>query len=198
MRWILRALFLAALIGGAAWFHQVRTHRPSRVEASTQAGILLMGNGTEPHTLDPQLATGQPEHHIFHAIFEGLVAPAMDAPDADAPGVAASWTHEKFTVWTFKLQTNGRWSDGTPLTAEDFVYAYRRMLDPKFGAEYAGMLSPMMNAEDYRTGKLTDFSQVGVKALDPLTLQITLAGPAPYLPSMLKHYAWFPMPRHVI
>lgn len=198
MRWILRALFLAALIGGAVWFHQVRTHRPSRVEAATQAGILLMGNGTEPSTLDPQLATGQPEHHIFHAIFEGLVAPAMDNPDADAPGVAASWTHEKFTVWTFKLHPNGRWSDGTPLTAEDFVYAYSRILDPKFGAEYAGMLSPMVNAEDYRTGKVTDFSKVGVKALDPLTLEITLAGPAPYLPSMLKHYAWFPMPRHAI
>lgn len=198
MRWIVRALVLAAVVAGIAWFHHVRTHRPTRVEAASRAGILLIGNGTEPSTLDPHLATGQPEHHIFHAIFEGLVAPAKDNPDADGPGAAASWTHEKFTVWTFQLQPNGCWSDGTPLTAEDFVYAYRRILDPKLAAEYGTMLSPLANAEAYRTGQITDFSQVGVKALDPLTLQLTLSGPAPYLPSMLKHYAWFPLPRHAV
>ncbi|WP_395743740.1 peptide ABC transporter substrate-binding protein [Prosthecobacter sp.] len=198
MRWIFRILILAALVGGIAWFHHARTHRPTRVEAATRAGILLAGNGSEPATLDPQLASGQPEHMIFHALFEGLIAPAPGNPDGDAPGVATSWTHENYTVWTFKLQPKGRWSDGAPLTSADFVYSYQRILTAQLGADYAGMLYPMLNAEEYHTGKIKDFSQVGVKALDPLTLQITLKGPAPYLPSMLKHYAWFPMPKQAI
>jgi oligopeptide transport system substrate-binding protein len=198
MRWIIRAFILAAFIGGIAWFHHVRTHRATRVEEANRNGILLAGNGSEPATLDPQLASGQPEHMIFHAIFEGLIAPAPGNPDGDAPGVAASWTHENFTTWTFKLQPNGKWSDGAPLTAADFVYAYQRMLTAQLGADYANMLYPILNAEEYHTGKISDFAQVGVKAVDPYTLQIALKGPAPYLPSMIKHYSWFPVPKHAI
>ena len=198
MRWLVRALLLIFFLGGIAWFHHVRTHRPQRVEAATRDGILLVGNGSEPGTLDPHLATGQPEHHIFHAIFEGLVAPAPENPDANGPGAAVSWTHENFTTWTFKLQPQGKWSDGTPVTSEDFLYSYRRILTAQLAADYANMLYPMLNAEAYHTGKLKVFTQVGVKAIDPLTLQITLAGPAPYFPSMLKHYSWFPVPMHAI
>ena len=198
MRWIIRALILAVALCGVAWFHHIRTNRPTRVDGASRDGVLLVGNGSEPGTLDPQLATGQPEHHIFHAIFEGLVAAALDNPDGDAPGAAASWSNEAFTTWTFNLQPKGKWSDGTPLTAADFVYAYERILTPSFGADYANMLYPMLNAEAFHTSKINDFSQVGVKALDPLTLQITLAGPAPYLPNMLKHYSFFLVPRHAI
>jgi oligopeptide transport system substrate-binding protein len=198
MRWIVRLYFLLAALGGIAWFHHHRTHRPTRVDEANRDGILLIGNGSEPATLDPQLASGQPEHHIFHAIFEGLIAPLPENPDGDGPGAAVSWTHENFTTWTFKLQPNGRWSDGTLVTTADFLYAYQRLLTPQLGADYAAMLYPMLNAEAYHTGKLSDFSQVGVKALDTHTLQITLKGPAPYLPSMLKHYSWFPVPKHAI
>lgn len=198
MSWCLRLLIFTLAGGSLLLFHHVRTHRPTRVEEATRAGILLLGNGTEPATLDPQLASGQPEHHIFHALFEGLIAPAADHPDGDAPGAAASWTHKNFTVWTFQLQPEGQWSDGTPLTADDFVRSYRRILSPKLGADYASMLYPLLNAEEYHTGKLKDFAQVGVKSLAAHTLQLTLQGPAPYLPSMLKHYAWFPVPTHVI
>ncbi len=198
MRWLVRVFILLIALGGIAWFHHHRMHRPTRVEEANRDGILLIGNGTEPATLDPQLASGQPEHHIFHAIFEGLIAPLPENPDGDGPGAALSWTHENFTTWTFKLQPNGQWSDGTPVTTADFLYAYQRILTSQLGADYAAMLYPMLNAEEYHTGKLSDFAQVGVKALDSHTLQITLKGPAPYLPSMLKHYAWFPVPRHVI
>ncbi|MFO1483633.1 MAG: peptide ABC transporter substrate-binding protein [Verrucomicrobiaceae bacterium] len=198
MRWLVRVFILILAISGVAWFHHVRTHRPTRVEEANRAGILLLGNGTEPATLDPQLASGQPEHLIFHSIFEGLIAPEAGNPDGDAPGAAASWTHENFTTWTFKLQPQGKWSDGTPVTTTDFLFAYQRILSPKLGADYANMLYPMLNAEEYHTGKIKHFTQVGVKALDDHTLQITLKGPAPYLPSMLKHYSWFPVPKHVI
>lgn len=198
MQWFVRAFILILAIGGIAWFHHARTHRPTRVEEANRAGILLLGNGTEPAALDPHLVSGQPEHLIFHSIFEGLIAPAAGNPDGDAPGAAASWTHDNFTTWTFKLQPQGKWSDGTAVTTADFLYAYQRILSPKLGADYANMLYAMVNAEEFNKGTITDFSQVGVKALDSHTLQITLKGPAPYLPSMLKHYAWFPVPKHVI
>jgi oligopeptide transport system substrate-binding protein len=196
--WILRALVLACLAGGVWLFHESRTHRPRRVDVAREQGILLIGNGTEPKTMDPQLATGQPEHHIFSALFEGLVAPTPEDPDDNGPGAATHWETEDFVTWTFHLRKDGRWSDGQPVTAHDFVFSYHRILSPKFGAEYAGMLYPMLNAQPFNEGKLADFSQVGVKALDDHTLRITLQGPAPYLPSMLKHYSWHPVPKHVI
>lgn len=198
MQWLARTLFLLSAVGVIAWFHHVRTNRPTRVDECNRQGILLLGNGSEPATLDPQLASGQPEHLIFHAIFEGLIAPLPENPDGNGPGAAVSWTHDQFTTWTFKLQPEGKWSDGRPVTTADFLYAYQRILSPKLGADYANMLYPMLNAEAYHSGRLKDFSQVGVKALDDHTLQITLNGPAPYLPSMLKHYSWFPVPQHVI
>ncbi|MBK8091791.1 MAG: peptide ABC transporter substrate-binding protein [Verrucomicrobiaceae bacterium] len=198
MSWLFRVFAFLALCVGVAWFHHVRTGRPTRVDEATRQGILLLGNGSEPATLDPHLATGQPEHMIFHAIFEGLVAPGADDPDGDAPGAAAAWTHEAFTTWTFRLQPLGKWSDGVPVTAQDFVYAYERILTANLGADYANMLYPLKNAEEFHTGKIREFSQVGVQAVDEHTLRLTLKGPAPYLPSMLKHYSWFPVPKHVI
>ncbi|MBL9131772.1 MAG: hypothetical protein JNG86_11265, partial [Verrucomicrobiaceae bacterium] len=140
MRWLVRTLVILIALAGIAWFHHARTHRPTRVEGANREGILLIGNGTEPATLDPQLASGQPEHHIFHAIFEGLIAPLPENPDGDGPGAAVSWTHDKFTTWTFKLQPQGKWSDGTAITTADFLYAYQRILSPKLGADYANML----------------------------------------------------------
>ncbi|HYF33743.1 MAG TPA: peptide ABC transporter substrate-binding protein [Prosthecobacter sp.] len=196
--WITRAIVLACLIGGLWLFDQSRAHRPRRIDIAREQGILLIANGTEPATLDPHLATGVPEHHIFDALFEGLVATTPEDPDANGPGAATHWETQDFVTWTFHLRKEGKWSDGTPLTAHDFVYSYHRILSPKLAAEYASMLFPMLNAEEFNKGQVTDFDKVGVVAIDDHTLRITLKGPAPYLPSMLKHYSWHPVPRHVI
>lgn len=196
--WITRALVLCSFIAGLAWFHQVRSTRPQRIDLARAEGRLLMGNGAEPATLDPQLATGVPEHHIFDALYEGLVATTVENPDANGPGVATHWEAKDFTSWTFHLRKDAKWSDGTALTAHDFVWSFQRILSPKLGAEYAEMLYPMVKAREFNQGVISDFSQVGVKAVDDHTLQITLNGPAPYFPSMLKHYSWHPVPRHVI
>ncbi len=196
--WILRLAILAVLAGGVYGFHTWRTGRPQRIIAAAQEKRLILGNGTEVGTLDPHLATGQPEHMIFSAIFEGLVAPAVDNPDANAPGVASSWESSDFIHWTFHLRPEAQWSDGTPLTAHDFVWSYERMLTPALIAQYSSMLYPLKNAEEFNTGKITDFSQVGIKAKDDHTLELTLTGPMPYVLGMMKHYSWFPVPRHVI
>lgn len=197
--WLLRIFITALLVGGVLAFHQSRQGREPRIVAAARNKILLLGNGTEVETLDPHLANGHPEHKVITALMEGLVSPDPENPDDNAPGAAASWEHDgKFTVWTFHLQPQGKWSDGVPVTAHDFAYAYQRILSPELAADYGQMLYPLVNAEAFNTGKLKDFSQVGVKVLDDLTLQLTLGGPAPYFPGMLKHYSWFPVPRHVL
>lgn len=198
MSWIYRIIALAALLAGLVAFHQSRSHRPTRISDATEQGILIIANGAEPETMDPQLATGVPEHHLFDALFEGLVATTVEDPDANGPGAATHWETPDFITWTFHLRKDGQWSDGTPLTAHDFLFSFQRILSPDLAAPYAPMLYPMLNAEEFNKGEVKDFTQVGAKALDDHTLQITLKGPADYLPSMLKHYSWHPVPRHVI
>ncbi len=145
------------------------------------------------------MATGQPEFLIFLALFEGLTAPGAENPEDIVPGCAASWEHSADLVnWTFHLRPGLKWSDGHPLTSEDFRWSYERLLSPDLGAEYSSMLYPIKNAQEFNEGKIKDFSQVGVKTPDPNTLQLILGGPTPYLLSVLKHYSWYPMPRHVI
>jgi oligopeptide transport system substrate-binding protein len=167
------------------------------IEANSKQQLIL-GNGAEVGTLDPHLATGQPEHMIFSALFEGLVTTAVDNPDANAPGAASSWETQDFVNWTFHLRPEAKWSDGKPVTAHDFAWSYQRMLTPDLLAQYASMLYPLKNAQEFYEGKITDFSQVGVQAVDDHTLKLTLTGPMPYLLGMMKHYSWFPVPRHVI
>lgn len=173
--------------------------KETQVETANRDGIMLVGNSAEPKSLDIHLVTGVIESKILNALFEGLVANDASDDDATPPGAAASWEHNsEMTEWTFKLQPKGKWSDGTAVTADDFVFAYQRLLLPDLGGPYAEMLYFITGAEDFNKGKLTDFSQVGVKAIDPLTLQIHLREPVPFLPSLTRHYTWFPAPRHII
>jgi oligopeptide transport system substrate-binding protein len=187
---LIRGLFLAALValltacGGG----------PPNVDEATERGILLLGNGTEPKTLDPQVATGVPENKIISALFEGLINYHPTDDETPEPGVAERWEmSEDATEWTFILRADARWSNGDPVTAHDFVYSYERMLSPGLGAEYVKMLYQMENAEAFNRGELDDFSQVGVQALDDRTLQFRLVGPTPFFLTMLQHYSWFPV-----
>jgi oligopeptide transport system substrate-binding protein len=191
-------VFAAALLVALYSLHQIRGQRPDRATRAARDGVLLLGNGTDIETLDPHLATGQPEHHVISTLFEGLVAPAAHDPDADAPGMAESWSSPDDQTWTFQLRADARWSDGEPLTSADFLYAFERILSPELGSHYAEMLYLMRGAEAFHKGETTDFSTVGARAPDERTLVIELAGPAPYFPGMLKHYTWFPVPRHAI
>jgi oligopeptide transport system substrate-binding protein len=167
--------------------------RETRVQHGNREQILHVGNGTEPAELDPHIVTGVPENKLITALLEGLVAPDPKTLDA-APGVAERWdiSQDQLT-YTFHLNRNAKWSNGDPVTAQDFVGSFKRMLMPSLAAEYAYMLFPMRNAEEFNTGKITNFDEVGVKALDPHTLQITLSNPTPYFLSLITHYSWFPV-----
>lgn len=161
--------------------------------SSSAKKVLQFGNGTEPQDLDPQIVTGVPEHRLIIALFEGLVS---EGPDMQlTPGVAEKWDISKDgLVYTFHLRADAQWSNGVPITADDFVQSYKRMLTPALAAEYSYMLWHVVGAEDYNKGKLTDFAQTGFKALDPRTLQLTLRQPTPFLLHAMNHYAWYPVP----
>ncbi len=166
--------------------------------SQTDRQALRVGNGTEPQGLDPHLVSGVPEHRLTSTLFEGLV----DADPNDLhpiPAVAESWTvSDDGTVYTFRLRENARWSNGDPVTAHDFVYAWRRILTPSLGSQYAYMLHCLKNAKDFNEGRLQDFDAVGVKAIDDRTLQATLVNPTPYFLSMQIHFTWFPLHRATI
>ncbi|MEH6557004.1 MAG: peptide ABC transporter substrate-binding protein [Oceanicoccus sp.] len=170
----------------------------SNVDLATEAQILHMGNGTEPQGLDPHLATGVPEHNIIAALLEGLVGenPKSLAP---APGVALSWdVSDDLLTYTFYLNPQARWSNGESLTADDFVYSWKRLLMPNLAAEYAYQLFVVKNAREFNQGNIKDFSLVGAKALDALTFEVQLAAPTPYFLSLLTHYSTFPVHRKTI
>ncbi len=150
----------------------------------------------EPKTLDPHGVSGTWENYIVGDAFMGLLTDAADAKPV--PGAAESWTiSDDGLTYTFKLRDH-KWSDGTPVTAEDFVYSWRRLLDPATAAEYASIMYPVKNAEKINTGEIKDLSQLGVRAIDDKTLEVTLENPTGYFLQLMTHYTSFPVPRHVI
>lgn len=163
-------------------------------DAGVEQGILLFGNGAEPKTLDPQRATGVTENKIISVLIEGLIAYHPTDDNLPEPGVAERWEpNADASSWTFYLREDALWSNGDPVTAGDFVYSYERMLNPAFPGEYSQMLFVLKNAEAYQNGEISDFSEVGVTAVDEKTLRFDLVGPTPYFINMLKHYSWFPV-----
>ncbi len=187
------------MIFAPIWLLLGSCQKESQVDRATREGILLLGNANEPKGLDPHSVSGVPEANILRALFEGLIA---DDPQSDAaiPGGAALEVtpDATATVWTAKLRPNGKWSDGMPVTAQDFAFSYERLLTPELGAKYSEMLYFLKGAEDFNKGKTTDFSTVGVEVIDDETLRLTLRGPTPYFRQIIKHYTWTAVPRHVV
>jgi oligopeptide transport system substrate-binding protein len=162
--------------------------------------VLRYGNGAEPQDLDSQLVTGVPEHHILTALMEGLVT--SDPKDCHPiPGMAKSWEiSPDGLVYTFHLRDGIQWSDGTPVTPDDFILAWKRMLSPKLASEYPYMIfNYVVGAKDYYDGKTSDFSTVGFHKPDEHTIVVTLKSPTPFLLNMIAgHYSWNPLPIHTI
>jgi oligopeptide transport system substrate-binding protein len=173
-----------------------------RHETAVQFGnreqILQLGNLSEPSDLDPQIIVSAQDANIVLSLEEGLTA--HDPKDLHAtPAAAVSWDiSPDQRIYTFHLRPNAKWSDGSPVTADDFLFSYRRILSPGLGSEYSYMLWVVENAEAFNAGKLQDFSQVGFKALDPLTLQVTLTNPTPYFLSLIAHQSWYPVKKSTI
>ncbi len=159
--------------------------------------VLKRGNHDEPETLDPQKSDGYQEYWIQADLFEGLAK--VDAEGKIVPGAAASWdASSDGLVWRFHLRPNLAWSDGSPLTAEDFVWTLRRAVDPTTAAAYASALYLITNARVINEGAEKDLTKLGVSAPDPNTVEIHLVQPAPFLPGVMALGVAFPLPRKVI
>ena len=165
----------------------------SNVESGTRQGILHVGNGDEPRELDPHVVTGRIEHDLCMALLEGLLG--QDPEDLSAvPGVARDWeVSEDGKTYRFHLRADAKWSNGDPLTAADFVYSWRRALMPALGNNYAYMLYYIRNAQRFHQGEITDFTEVGVRAADDLTLVVELENPTPFFLQLLAHMSYFPV-----
>lgn len=190
---------LRLLTISAACLSLVSCQKESQVERATREGILLIGNSSDPKSFDPQVVSGVLEANLNRALFEGLINFDPSEDLATPGGVAIDVIpDETSTVWTAKLRPDAKWSDGVPVTAEDFAFSYQRILSPDLGAKYASMLYFMKGAEDFNMGKTSDFSNVGIEVIDPLTFTITLRGPTPFFREILKHYTWYPVPKHSV
>ncbi len=151
MKLIYLKSILTLLIGVSSLVLYSCESTPS-VEKFTEQNILVVGNSSEPQGLDPHVVSGVLEGNIIRALFEGLCLEDQQTDGVSIAGAAVSWIpNDDFTEWTFKLQPEGKWSDGEPVTTEDFIFSYHRILNPKFAAEYAAMLHYITNGQDYNS-----------------------------------------------
>ncbi|MDX2186193.1 MAG: peptide ABC transporter substrate-binding protein [Opitutaceae bacterium] len=190
---MLRSLAKSALLLSALLTLCAHGQRLTPVEEALKTSTLLLGNGSEPQDLDPQTVLGYNEYNIMIALFEGLTV-LDEATSRPIPGTAESWEISPDGLrYVFKLRATAKWSNGDPVTAQDFVSSYRRMLTPKLAADYAYMLYPIKGAEAFNTGKTTDFGTVGVMATDAHTLVLELAHPTPHFLDLVAHQTFFPV-----
>jgi oligopeptide transport system substrate-binding protein len=152
---------------------------------------LVYNLSTEPRSLDPAIANGVPEAHVILNLIEGLTR--TDADGKPRPAIAQKWeiSPDQLT-YTFHLR-EAKWSNGEPVTADDFVYGWRRALAPETAGEYAYQLFFVKGAEDFNARKTTDPQSIAVKAVDARTLEVKLRAPTPFFLSVLAHYAYSPL-----
>ncbi|WP_284878753.1 oligopeptide ABC transporter substrate-binding protein OppA [Citrobacter portucalensis] len=158
---------------------------------------LVRNNGSEVQSLDPHKIEGVPESNINRDLFEGLLISDVDGKPS--PGVAEKWENKDFKVWTFHLRKDAKWSDGTPVTAQDFVYSWQRLANPNTASPYASYLQygHIVNIDDIIAGK-KPVTDLGVKALDDHTFEVTLREPVPYFYKLLVHSSVSPVPRAAV
>ena len=152
--------------------------------------------GTEPETLDPRKSTGIPESTVEAQLFEGLTT--LDAKNSPVPAMAEKWEISPDGLkYKFHLRPGVKWSNGDPVTAYDFEYAWKTTLSPELGSKYSYQLFYVKNGEAYNQG-LTTADNVGVKALDDKTLEVALEKPTAYFLSLTAFHSLYPVPRRIV
>ncbi len=156
----------------------------------------VINNSAEPESLDPHKVSGVPESNIIRQLLVGLTS--TDPAGNTIPGMAESWDSPDNKVWTFKLR-DAKWSNGDPVTAEDFVYSLQRLANPETASPYSSYIADakIVNAQDIIDGKAKP-DTLGVKAVDDKTLEITLSEPVPYFPDVMIHTSVKPVNKKVV
>ena len=155
---------------------------------------LTRNNGSEPETLDPSLIESVGAANLTRDLFEGLTS--IDAQGKIVPGVAEKWRQVDPLTWTFQLRPQAKWQNGDPVTAQDFVYSFRRLVDPKTGSKYARTFGDFfLNGKEVSTGQKPP-QELGVRAIDKATLEIKTSHPVKFLPELVSNPNLSPcMPR---
>jgi len=182
---------LAVLLAAAALLPGCS--RSTNVSTGDASQVLHRGLVPDIEDLDPHMATQTSYYTVLSALLEGLVA--EDPVDLHpVPGVAEEWSvSPDGLTYTFHLRADAHWSNGDAVTAQDFIGSWRRILTPSLGAASASQLYLIQGAEAFNRGQ-ADFSQVGLRAPDPRTLEVSLEHPAPWFLSVLSEPAWLPVP----
>ncbi|NYA42127.1 oligopeptide ABC transporter substrate-binding protein OppA [Serratia fonticola] len=190
------AVIIAAVLGMSASQNLQAVEVPAGVQLAPLQRMVI-NNGSEVASLDPHKVEGTPESNIILNLLEGLVS--TDANGHLAPAVAENWENTEYQTWTFHLRPGAVWSDGSPVTAQDFVYSWQRLADPKTGSPYASYLqyARIENIDAILAGKKPPES-LGVSAIDDKTLRVTLSEPVPYFVSMLSHTSMKPVKQSVV
>lgn len=190
------AVIIAAVLGMSTSQNLQAVEVPAGVQLAPLQRMVI-NNGSEVASLDPHKVEGTPESNIILNLLEGLVS--TDANGHLAPAVAENWENTDYQTWTFHLRPGAIWSDGSPVTAQDFVYSWQRLADPKTGSPYASYLqyARIENIDAILAGKKPPES-LGVSAIDDKTLRVTLSEPVPYFVSMLSHTSMKPVKQSVV
>jgi oligopeptide transport system substrate-binding protein len=180
---ILNSLFAAAVATSFAAPGFAAVIPPGVQLHATQT--LIRNNGSEPETLDPALAESVGANNITRDLFEALTS--NESTGKIVPGVAESWKQTDPTTWVFKLRPNAKWSNGDPVTAEDFVFGIRRFLDPKTASTYSSTYGVfLLNGAAIVKGTKPP-TDVGIKAIDRLTVEVKTAYPVSFLPALMSN-----------
>jgi oligopeptide transport system substrate-binding protein len=186
----LTALFGAAVAAGSV-FSEPELATAALAPAGKQ---VLRYPDTEPLHFDPATVEARPEILISMALFDPLIT--FDDSGTIVPVAARSWEVSKDELtYTFHLRSGMQWSDGHPVTAADYEFAWKRVADPETASDYASAFYPIKGALDFNKGKTKDRDTVAVKAVDTLTLRVTLAEPAAYFPRLVSTWNYMPVPR---
>ncbi len=179
---------------GFTFWRRAAARQPA---SQPRAGRPLRILYNDPHTLDPNLAGDIHSGELVWSLFDSL---AELSPEGEiVPNIASSWeVLDGGRRYVFKLRQDVRWSDGTPVTAHDFVFSWRRLLDPALASPNAPMLYDLRGARAYLSGESSDPASLGVTACDDWTLEVELEQPVGYFMYLIAHYFLAPLPRHVV
>lgn len=186
---VLTFLMTISLLAGCGEKKEVKTN-----EAEQKLTYAL---SDEPDNLDPAIAAESSVASIFGNVFEGLTA--LDENDTAIPGIAEKWDlSTDGLTYTFHLRKDVKWSDGSPMTAEDFAYSWKRVLNPKLAADYAYMMLPYIkNAQNYYDGNAKE-EDLGIKVIDKNTIEVTLESPTPYFLELCAFWTYYPVKKDVV
>ena len=160
-------------------------------------GTLRLNLGFEPDSLDWAKATDSYSFDVISNIMVGLTK--YNNKLQSKPSIAKSWTVSKDQkTYTFFIDENAKWSDGRPVLADDFVFAWQHLLNPTTAAPYAYLMYPVKNAQLFNTGKIQDPTKIGVKALNDRTLQVELESPLAFFLNLTSWAVFFPQRKDIL